>query len=101
MNEFIIEKQKFLSTAVGKNLAAFYREMVLPRYLGRGGDLDALYTEWIASFDFARVRVFPDAGRICYALLGMYGDVRDEYCEDVDTDVIAETIDEMRRGVSA
>jgi len=97
MNEFIIEKQKFLSTSIGKNLATFYREMVLPRY---GRDLDALYSEWIASFDFARVRVFPDAGRICYALLGMYGDMRDEYCEDVDADVVAETIDEMRRGVS-
>ena len=80
--EWIIPKGRFFETDTGRNLAEFYRERIIGPY---SDDPNAEYQAWLESFDFVRVRVYPEEGRVCFALLTEYGRLQDEHCEDLYT----------------
>ena len=95
--EWIIPKNRFFETETGRNLRNFYYELILQRDCDREGkDREPCIREWMDTFDYVEVRVFPEEERIGYIFLTAYGRRVDEHYEDVLPEVLEEIEAELR-----
>jgi hypothetical protein len=94
--EWIIPKEKFLATETGRNFAEFYRQIIIGPH---SDNQDVEYSAWLESFDFVRVRIYPDEERLCFALLTAYGRLQDEHCEDLFPEYLPEILRDLREAV--
>jgi len=95
--EWIIPKGRFFETETGRNLAEYYYEVILQRDCDREGkDREQCIREWMDTFDYVEVRVFPEEERIGYIFLAAYGRRVDEHYEDVLPEILEEIEAELR-----
>jgi hypothetical protein len=92
--EWVIAKERFLMTDLGKAFVEFYREVIIERWEEDPGAVE----EWENSFDFVRIRIYPVEDRICFGLLTATGRLQDEHCEDIyDFDGVLASVREALR----
>jgi coproporphyrinogen III oxidase len=94
--EWIIPKERFLATETGRNLAEYYYEVILQRDCDREGkDREECIREWMDTFDYVEIRIFPEEERIGYIFYDAYGRLVDEYYEDLFPESLPEIVADM------